>query len=103
MTKPLFSRLSAFYKRYLAHRISWLLAAALFVYLFILNDNNLYQRYQYDQKIQRLEQEIKDYEEELRRNRLRLQELQMDKDGLERFAREQFHMKRPNEDLFLIK
>ena len=70
---------------------------------FTAGDSNLYKRYTYDEKIRSLEKEIKHYEEEIAINSQKLQNLRTDKEGLERFAREEYYMKRPNEDVFIIK
>jgi len=50
-----------------------------------------------------LEKEIGQYEEEIRINKKKLNDLRTDKEGLERFAREEFYMKKANEDIFIIK
>ena len=85
------------YTRYLSRiNVYWLLT-------FTAGDSNLYKRYTYDEKIRSLEKEIKHYEEEIAINSQKLQNLRTDKEGLERFAREEYYMKRPNEDVFIIK
>ena len=53
--------------------------------------------------IRSLEKEIKFYQKEIEVNRKKLEDLHTDKEGLERFAREEYFMKRPNEDVFIIK
>lgn len=70
---------------------------------FVGGDSNLYKRYQYDEKIRDLEKEIKFYQDEIRLNQEKLNHLHTDKEGLERFAREEYLMKKKDEDVFIIK
>ena len=42
------------------------------------------------------------YEQKIGEDRRKLLELQSSPENLEKFAREQFYMKRPNEDIFII-
>jgi cell division protein FtsB len=67
------------------------------------SDSNLYKRYTYDEKIRELEKEIKFYQDEIRINKEKLNGLRTDKEGLERFAREEYYMKKPDEDVFIIR
>jgi cell division protein FtsB len=68
----------------------------------VTSDNNLYKRYTYDEKIRELEHSIKYYEQEIITNRQKAEDLRENKIWLERFAREEYLMKRDNEDLYLI-
>ena len=70
---------------------------------FVMGDSSLYKRYTYDEKIRSLEKEIKHYQKEIEINSKKLNDLHTDKEGLERFAREEYFMKKPNEDVFIIK
>lgn len=81
----------------------WLVTIAFLLLTFVAGDSNLYKRYTYDQKIRSLEREIKHYEQEIEVNSKKLHDLHTDKEGLERFAREEYYMKRANEDVFIIK
>lgn len=81
----------------------WWVTIGFLILTFTAGDSNLYQRYIYDEKIRSLEKEIKHYQEEIRINSQKLEDLHTDKDGLERFAREEYHMKRSNEDVYIIK
>ena len=92
------------YTRYLSRiNVYWLVTIGFVLLTFTSGDSNLYKRYTYDEKIRSLEKEIKHYEEEIAINSQKLQNLRTDKEGLERFAREEYYMKRPNEDVFIIK
>ncbi len=97
------SRIKDFYTKYLS-KINkyWLVTIIFLVLTLTAGDSNLYKRYQYDEKIRELEKEIKFYKEEIEVNSQKLHDLHTNKDGLERFAREQYYMKKPNEDIYII-
>ena len=69
---------------------------------FVVGDSNLYKRYTYDEKIRRLEREIRHYKKEIETDRKKLDDISTNREGLERYAREEFYMKRANEDVFII-
>ena len=98
------SRIKDFYNKYLS-RINayWLVTIVFFALTFVMGDSSLYKRYTYDEKIRSLEKEIKHYQKELEINSKKLNDLHTDKEGLERFAREEYFMKKPNEDVYIIK
>lgn len=98
------SRIKDFYNKYLS-RINayWLVTIVFFALTFVMGDSSLYKRYTYDEKIRSLEKEIKHYQKEIEINSKKLNDLHTDKEGLERFAREKYFMKKPNEDVYIIK
>ena len=98
------SRIKDFYNKYLS-RINayWLVTIVFFALTFVMGDSSLYKRYTYDEKIRSLEKEIKHYQNEIEINSKKLNDLHTDKEGLERFAREEYFMKKPNEDVYIIK
>ena len=98
------SRIKDFYNKYLS-RINayWLVTIVFFALTFVMGDSSLYKRYTYDEKIRSLEKEIKHYQKEIEINRKKLNDLHTDKEGLGRFAREEYFMKKPNEDVYIIK
>ena len=98
------SRIKEFYNKYLS-RINayWLVTIVFFALTFVMGDSSLYKRYTYDEKIRSLEKEIKHYQKEIEINSKKLNDLHTDKEGLERFAREEYFMKKPNEDVYIIK
>ena len=82
---------------------AYVVVVAFFLFItFVVGDSNLYVRYTYDDKIRSLEREIKHYRKEIETNRRKLEDLHTSKEGLERYAREEFYMKRENEDIFII-
>lgn len=98
------SRIKEFYIKYLSWiNAYWLVTIVFLVLTFTAGDSSLYRRYQYDEKIRGLEKEIRYYQEEAEENRRKLESLRTDKEGLERFAREEYFMKKPEEDIFIIK
>ena len=98
------SSIKDFYNKYLS-RINayWLVTIVFFALTFVMGDSSLYKRYTYDEKIRSLEKEIKHYQKEIEINSKKLNDLHTDKEGLERFAREEYFMKKPNEDVYIIK
>ncbi|MDH6305161.1 cell division protein DivIC [Parabacteroides sp. PF5-5] len=98
------SVLKDFYTKYLSKiNAYWLVTIGVVALTFTAGDSNLYKRYEYDEKIKELEKEIKYYQKEIETNTQKLNDLHTDKEGLERFAREEYLMKKSNEDVFIIK
>ena len=96
-------RIKAFYYQYLAWiNAYWLVTIAFLIVTLTVGDSSLYKRYTYDEKIRSLEREIEHYQKEIEVNSKKLNDLHTDKEGLERFAREEYLMKRANEDIFII-
>jgi cell division protein FtsB len=77
-----------------------LLIFVLWVGLF--DQNNLLERVSMNKQINNLKKDKAYYEQQVTTNKERLQELQTDNKNLEKFAREQYLMKRDNEDIFII-
>jgi cell division protein FtsB len=59
-------------------------------------------RMSYNKQINLLEKEIEFYTKEKDKNEAKLKAIQNEDDGLERFAREQYMMSKPNEEIFII-
>ncbi|RKW65137.1 MAG: septum formation initiator family protein [Tannerella sp.] len=82
---------------------TYVVVVAFFLFItFVVGDSNLYKRYTYDEKIRRLEREIRHYKKEIETDRKKLDDIRTNREGLERYAREEFYMKRANEDVFII-
>jgi cell division protein FtsB len=58
-------------------------------------DANLVRRYSYDEKIRDLDKEIEN-------SRKKINDLRSNRKWLEQYAREEYFMKRENEDVFII-
>jgi cell division protein FtsB len=97
------SKLLNFYNKYIAGLNKYWIVTILFLaFTFMIGDSNIYNRYKYDEKIRSLENEIEKYRKEIEGNRKKIKELQTDKVGLEQFAREEYFMKKPDEDIFIV-
>jgi cell division protein FtsB len=97
------SKLTDFYKKYIAGLDQYLLVTVIFlVFTFLIEDSNIYNYNKYRRKIDSLESEIKKYKKEIEENRKKIKELKTDKVDLERFAREEYLMKKSDEDLFIV-
>ena len=73
------------------------------IYISFFDENSFYKRAQNKIRIIKLQKEITTYKNEIERSKDRFNELNSNKENLEKYAREQFLMKKPNEDMFLIK
>lgn len=71
--------------------------------LFFFSDSSITKRVKFDTKIKDLESQIEFYHNQTETNRQKLNELQSNKDDLEKFARENYLMKKEKEDIFIIK
>jgi len=69
---------------------------------FFIGDSTILHRFRYDHKIRELQSEINSYRQQIEDNQVKLNSLRMDNESLERFAREQFLMTKPDEDLYII-
>jgi cell division protein FtsB len=74
-----------------------------FVFLTFIVDHNLILRWETAQRIKVLEKEYEYFQKEIENNKLIMLKLQNDKAYLEKFAREEYHMKKKGEEIFVIK
>lgn len=75
---------------------------AFFVWLLFFDQNNLIDRYKNQRHYQRLIDDRAYYIERIEDDNRRLKELRTNKENLEKFAREEYFMKKDNEDIFII-
>ncbi len=81
----------------------YLLASVLFItWLFLFDGNNLIDRISALRTLHQLERDKKYYTEKIISDLKKLEELKTNNDNLEKFAREQYLMKKENEDIFVI-
>lgn len=73
------------------------------VYITFFDEHNLINRWQTYQKINQLEEEYEFFQEEIKITKQKKNELESNNQNLEKFAREQYLMKKENEDIFIIK
>lgn len=74
----------------------------LIVMLFFFSDNSVTKRIRYETQIKNLESQIEFYRQQTNLDKEKLNELQSNKEDLEKFARENYLMKKENEDVFIV-
>lgn len=72
------------------------------VWLLLLDTNNLIERYRQMRDLRELKIQKEYYIKKIEEDRRKLNELKTDNKNLEKFAREQYKMKRKDEDLYII-
>jgi cell division protein FtsB len=77
-------------------------ALAFFVWLLLFDQNNLAERRKSTSEYNQLLQEKGYYVQKIEEDRNRINELKTNTENLEKFAREQYLMKKDNEDIFII-
>jgi cell division protein FtsB len=73
------------------------------VWILFFDQNNLIDRVVTIRKFHEMEKEKKYYLDKIKSDTKKLEELRTDRENLEKFAREQYLMKRDNEDVFIVK
>ena len=73
-----------------------------FVWILLLDSNNLIARYKDMKELHKLKIDREYYIKRIEVDRQKLYELKTDNHNLEKFAREQYRMKKPDEDLYII-
>jgi cell division protein DivIC len=80
-----------------------MLTSVLFVlWLLMFDQNNLNERRKNNRDYNQLLKERDYFQKKIEENGKRIQELKTNNDNLEKFAREQYLMKKDNEDIFII-
>lgn len=81
----------------------YVVVLALFIIWVVFFDKSgVLNRIKKGRELRDLEKQEQFYLHEIENNKRMLEELQGDTDALERFAREQYYMKKKNEDVFII-
>ncbi len=79
------------------------IAIAIFLFIILIwDDNNIFNRIMLDHKINQLQSEIEHYEGIIQESTDRINELKTNSDNLEKFARENYLMKKNDEDIFIV-
>lgn len=73
-----------------------------FVWLILFDSNNLLARFKDMRELSKLKSEREYFVNRISSERKKLNELKTDNRNLEKFAREQYRMKKPDEDLYII-
>lgn len=71
------------------------------VWMVFFDENSWINHNEFDQEIEKLENEKKYYKTEIHKDSILVKKLESDKE-LEKFAREKYHMKKENEEIYLI-
>jgi len=74
----------------------------LIIFIFFISDSNIFALMSYESKINELNDQIEYYRKQTEHDKKQLELLQSDKENIEKFARENFLMKKDNEDVFII-
>jgi cell division protein DivIC len=81
----------------------YLIAFAVFVvWIMFFDENNLMQHQLNQKELALLEEQVGFYKRKIEADKRKLFELQTNDENLEKFAREQFLMKKADEDIFVI-
>jgi cell division protein DivIC len=72
------------------------------VWLGFFDQNNIVDRISLSSRTKELERQKTHYKQEIIENRRQMEELKGNTENIEKFAREQYMMKRPDEELFII-
>lgn len=84
-------------------RNRYLLTIIIFViWVVLLDSNNLISQYKEMKNLKMLRAEREYYVQRIEEDKRKLHELKTDDQNLEKFAREQYRMKKPDEDLYII-
>jgi len=84
-------------------RNKYVLTSLIFLlWLLLFDQNNLNDRRKNAREYNQLLEEKDYYQKKIEEDRKRIRELKTDNDNLEKFAREQYLMKKDNEDIFII-
>jgi cell division protein DivIC len=84
-------------------RNKYILTLIIFIiWLLLLDSNNLVTRYREIKNLKKLKSDREYYSKRVEEDRRKLYELKTDNRNLEKFAREQYRMKKPDEDLYII-
>lgn len=72
------------------------------VWLLVLDANNILDRWRDMRKYRSLQRDMEYFSNRINDERGKLEELRSDSQSLEKFAREQYRMKKPDEDIYII-
>ncbi len=83
-------------------KVQLLIISVIIVFSFFITESNIFARLGYDSQINDLENQIEMYRQQTETDKQKLQELESDKGQIEKFARENYLMKKDDEDVFVI-
>jgi cell division protein FtsB len=94
--KRLYARIKPYLNKYLITVIVFV------VFIVFIDENNVIKRVEYEMQIKELHKEIRHYEGLRDENAKKLEKLHSSNSELERVAREEYLMKKPNEEVFIV-
>lgn len=101
--KAALKSIQEFWKMIQPYLNKYVVTIGLFViFILFVDENNIIRRIQLKREIRALKSEIRQYEALRDTSVQRLEDLKAGKSELERIAREDYLMKRPNEEVFII-
>lgn len=83
-------------------KVQLLILVVIIVFAFFISDSSIFDRLSSDAKINELNEQIDFYREKAVKDKEQLEQLQSNKNDIEKFARESYLMKKPNEDVFVV-
>lgn len=89
------------FKRFIRNRY-YLTLLLFFGYILVFDANDLVSQISAYAELYKLRQQKVYYQKDLEQTRQQIHELTSNKESLEKFAREQYRMKRDNEDVYVI-
>ena len=85
------------------YKNKYLIAIVIFILIILFfDDNNLIKRFSLGSEKHELESQIEFYENEIKESNRKYLELKNDEKHLEKFAREEYFMKKKDEDIYII-
>lgn len=75
----------------------------IFIFVVFIDENSVMRRIKLEHEINGLRREISQYSEQRDQSTAKLNALQAGNEELERIAREDYYMKKPDEEIFIIK
>lgn len=80
----------------------FLVTTAFLVWMLFFDRNDFMSQYEYSTQLGKLQEEKEFYTKEISQVQKDLEELTTNRERLEKFAREKYHMKKDNEDVYVI-
>ena len=71
-------------------------------WILFFDENNIVSHQRQQQRLREMLQQKEYYIEQIITDKTKLEELSSDRNDLEKFAREQYHMSAPNEEIFIV-
>lgn len=85
-------------------RNKFVVASLIFLtWITLFDEDNLVTKHSYATKISELEEEKAQLQNDIDQDKRKMDELRNNKESLEKFAREEYFMKKPDETIFIIK